>query len=47
MPGIAETVNFQEIKYVYYATQPHINPTRIIPKGPAIDFTLPHNRARD
>jgi putative glutathione S-transferase len=35
-----------QIKRHYYASHPMINPTRIVPKGPAIDFNMPHNRAR-
>ena len=43
-PGIAETVNMDHIKTHYYASHTHINPTRIIPAGPQIDFMQPHNR---
>lgn len=42
--GIAETVNMDHIKTHYYASHTHINPTRIIPAGPQIDFMQPHNR---
>lgn len=45
-PGIAETVNMAHIKRHYYWSHPTINPTRIIPQGPAIDYTLPHDRDR-
>ena len=44
-PGIADTVNFDHIKRHYYITHDDINPTRIVPIGPALDLTLPHNRA--
>lgn len=44
-PGIAETVNFDHIKRHYYITHDDINPTRIVPIGPALDLTQPHNRA--
>lgn len=43
-PGIAGTVNFDHIKTHYYYSHSGINPTRIIPQGPALDFNLPHNR---
>jgi putative glutathione S-transferase len=43
-PGIAETVNFDHIKRHYYMTHTQINPTRIVPIGPAIDLTKPHGR---
>ena len=45
VPGVAETVNLSHIKRHYYASHVTINPTRIVPKGPAIDFSTPHNRA--
>jgi len=43
-PGIADTVNFTHIKQHYYYSHTEINPTRIIPKGPAQELTQPHNR---
>ena len=43
-PGIAETVNMKHIKEHYYASHETINPSRIVPTGPDIDFTKPHNR---
>jgi len=45
-PGIAETVNFDQIKRHYYMTHTGINPTRIVPLGPALDLTRPHGRDR-
>jgi putative glutathione S-transferase len=45
-PGVAETVNLDHIKRHYYASHLHINPTGIVPKGPALDFSAPHDRAR-
>jgi putative glutathione S-transferase len=44
-PGVAGTVDLQHIKSHYYASHDTINPTRIVPLGPKIDFTAPHNRA--
>ncbi|WP_242207640.1 MULTISPECIES: glutathione S-transferase family protein [unclassified Pseudomonas] len=46
LPGIAETVDFQHIKNHYYGSHKTINPTGIVPKGPAQDFTVAHDRAR-
>jgi putative glutathione S-transferase len=43
-PGIAQTVNMEHIKRHYYESHESINPSRVVPKGPVIDFTLPHNR---
>jgi putative glutathione S-transferase len=45
-PGVAETVNMQHIKSHYYYSHDTINPTRVVPKGPALDFTRPHDRDR-
>lgn len=42
---IAETVNFDHIKRHYYITHDDINPTRIVPIGPAMDLMQPHKRA--
>ncbi len=45
-PGIAATVDMVHIKRHYYWSHPTINPTRIVPQGPAIDYTQPHDRGR-
>ncbi|WP_372369424.1 glutathione S-transferase family protein [Candidatus Uabimicrobium sp. HlEnr_7] len=45
IPGIAETVNFTHIKRHYYESHKAINPTGVVPKGPEVDFTTPHNRS--
>ena len=44
LPGIAATVNLDHIKRHYYYTHDDINPTRIVPLGPLLDFTRPHHR---
>ncbi len=46
VPGVAETVDLHHCKHHYYGSHETINPTRIVPKGPEIDFTLPHDRGR-
>jgi putative glutathione S-transferase len=46
IPGVAETVNLDHIKRHYYMSHRTINPTGIVPKGPIIDMTAPHDRAR-
>lgn len=46
VPGVAETVNMHHIKSHYYGSHETINPTRIVPKGPALDFARPHDRAK-
>lgn len=44
-PGIAATVDFDHIKRHYYGSHPTINPTGVVPKGPALDLDSPHGRA--
>lgn len=44
IPGVAETVNMDHIKYHYFSSHRTINPTGIVPKGPDIDFMQPHDR---
>jgi putative glutathione S-transferase len=44
--GVADTVNFDHIKRHYYMTHDHINPTRIVPIGPALDLNAPHGRGK-
>ena len=44
LPGIENTVNVDSIKQHYYGSHESINPTRIVPVGPMIDFTQPHTR---
>jgi glutathionyl-hydroquinone reductase len=43
-PGVAETVDFDHIKRHYYWSHETINPTRIVPLGPELDFMAPHGR---
>jgi putative glutathione S-transferase len=44
--GVAETVNINHIKRHYYISQRRLNPTGIVPLGPELDFTAPHDRGR-
>ncbi len=44
--GIAETVDIEYIKAHYYGSHDTINPTRVIPLGPELDFDAAHDRAR-
>lgn len=44
IPGVLETVNMDHIKTHYFGSHRSINPTGIVPKGPEIDFMLPHQR---
>lgn len=45
-PGFAETCSFDAIKRHYYSSHATINPTRIVPAGPLLDLTAPHDRDR-
>lgn len=47
VPGVAETVDLDQIKRHYYGSHKGINPTGIVPKGPALDFAVSHDRARN
>ncbi|NQZ30982.1 MAG: glutathione S-transferase family protein [Oceanospirillaceae bacterium] len=45
VPGIADTVAMGYIKAHYYGSHESINPTRIVPAGPDINFNTEHGRA--
>jgi putative glutathione S-transferase len=45
-PGVAPTVDFEEIRAHYYRTHPQINPSRIVAAAPAASFDAPHDRDR-
>ncbi|WP_274023273.1 glutathione S-transferase family protein [Vibrio parahaemolyticus] len=42
--GIADTTDFYHIKRHYYFSHAGINPTQVVPKGPDLDFSSPHQR---
>ena len=43
-PGVPDTVEMDTIKKHYYGSHETVNPTRIVPVGPELDFDRPHNR---
>ena len=43
-PGVAETCRMDQITEHYYRSHESINPTRIVPIGPDLDFDAPHGR---
>lgn len=45
-PGFGETVNLDHVKRHYYMTHDRLNPSRIVPLGPRVDWSAPHDRAR-
>ena len=44
VPGVAETVNMDHIVRHYHYSHESINPHRIVPINPDIDFEAPHGR---
>ncbi len=46
VPGVAQTVNFEHIKTHYYASHLMINPTGVVPVGPAHNFGAAHGREK-
>jgi putative glutathione S-transferase len=43
-PAFGPTTDFDHIKRHYYTTHPHLNPLRIVPAGPVLDWAEPHHR---
>jgi putative glutathione S-transferase len=43
-PGVRQTTDFAHIKRHYYQSHETINPTRIVPVGPLLDFDQAHDR---
>jgi putative glutathione S-transferase len=46
LPGVAQTFDPLHVKRHYYESHRTLNPSGIVPVGPAIDFSAPHDRAR-
>mgnify|MGYP005650075609 CR=1 FL=1 len=44
MPGIADTIQMEYVRGHYYGSHESINPCRIVPLGPVIDYAEPHGR---
>lgn len=44
VPGVAETVDLELTKKHYFGSHESLNPNRIIPLGPRINFSLPYDR---
>ena len=44
-PGVKETVNFDHIVRHYHMSHDSVNPHRIVPINPVIDFDAPHGRS--
>lgn len=46
VPGVAATVALDHIRRHYYMSHPHLNPGRVVARGPVADFGAPHDRGR-
>lgn len=46
VPGVAGVSSLDHIKRHYYGSHKMINPTGIVPRGPELDLTKPHDRGR-
>jgi putative glutathione S-transferase len=45
-PAIAPTIDLFHIQHHYYESHAQINPTRIVPAGPVLNWQEPHDRGR-
>jgi glutathionyl-hydroquinone reductase len=45
-PAFGGTTDFDHIKRHYYMTHDRLNPSRLVPKGPIVDWHAPHARDR-
>jgi putative glutathione S-transferase len=43
-PAFGATTDFSHIKRHYYTTHPRLNPQRLVPAGPVLDWAQPHHR---
>ncbi len=46
LPAFRDTTRFDQIKRHYYTTHPHLNPSRIVPDGPLLNWDAPPGRER-
>ncbi|MFT5195508.1 MAG: putative glutathione S-transferase [Cellvibrionaceae bacterium] len=46
VPGVTDTVDLAQIKEHYYSSHESVNPSRVVPVGPEINYDQPHNRDR-
>ena len=44
VPGVRETLDFDETRLHYFGSHASINPHGIVPIGPELDFDAPHDR---
>ena len=46
MPEIKRSINMDHIKIHYFTSHPKLNADAIVPVGPKLDFSAPHDRRR-
>jgi putative glutathione S-transferase len=46
VPAFGNNTRLDQIKRHYYTTHPHLNPSRIVPDGPLLDWRAPSGRER-
>ena len=46
LPAFGGTTRFDQIKRHYYTTHPNLNPSRIVPDGPVLNWAEPSGRER-
>jgi putative glutathione S-transferase len=46
VPAFGTNTRFDQIKRHYFTTHPHLNPSRIVPDGPLLDWHAPSGRER-
>jgi len=46
MPGVSDTVHIDFVKRHYYGSHANLNPSRIVPIGPDLNYDTPHGRER-
>jgi putative glutathione S-transferase len=44
LPAFRNNTRFDQIKRHYYTTHPHLNPSRIVPDGPILDWAAAPGR---
>jgi putative glutathione S-transferase len=46
VPAFGNNTRFDQVKRHYYTTHPQLNPSRIVPDGPLLDWRIPSGRER-
>jgi glutathionyl-hydroquinone reductase len=46
VPGVSDTVSINHMRRRYHGSQRKVTPTGIVPLGPELNFSAPHDRDR-